>query len=45
MVQAFLGVLLVSLFLESYSRDRQEWDHVALGIMGSDLRMVKEILS
>jgi hypothetical protein len=40
---SLVSAILFLRFPECYLRDRQEWDHIASGMMGSDLRMVEEI--
>jgi hypothetical protein len=42
---SLVSAILFLRFPESYLQDRQEWDHIASGMMGSDLRMVKETLT
>lgn len=42
---SLVSAILFLRFPDSYLQDHREWDHMASGMMGSDLRMVKKILT
>lgn len=42
---SLVSAILFLRFPDSYLQNRQEWDHVASGMRGSDLQMVRKILT